>query len=230
MDAFAPCRACRRHVRVADRACPFCARPLEDAAPIASPPGRRSRAHFMLAAAALAGCSKTGDAPASADPQASASTVAASPVAPSASASSVMPLTSADLLAIGSVPSMGYSGLGMGAAYGAPPAKAPSPGTSRAEISDVFACAIPGADKVITLQRARFRTCYELALRGDPAIAGKLRLAMTVSAKGEVSNARVSSSTVPQMLASCATAVAKTLTFPESVAKCELAFTVTFSQ
>jgi len=49
-----PCPECRRHVRLDESACPFCAAALAPAAPPALPVGRLTRAAVFTAGAALA--------------------------------------------------------------------------------------------------------------------------------------------------------------------------------
>ena len=54
-----PCRACGRHVRSGDAACPFCgaARSVDEKAPRVKPTGRRLKAIAMSAALGATACS-----------------------------------------------------------------------------------------------------------------------------------------------------------------------------
>jgi hypothetical protein len=54
MNDLRPCPECRRHVRVAEATCPFCAAALAPAAPPTLPVGRLTRAAVFTAGAALA--------------------------------------------------------------------------------------------------------------------------------------------------------------------------------
>jgi hypothetical protein len=58
MLALRPCVACQRHVKVDERACPFCAgeMPHQVRAPRASPNRPLSRAALLLSASVLGGC------------------------------------------------------------------------------------------------------------------------------------------------------------------------------
>jgi hypothetical protein len=55
MSDLRPCPRCRRHVRIDERACPFCAAALAPGAPPVLPVGRLTRAAVFSAGAALAG-------------------------------------------------------------------------------------------------------------------------------------------------------------------------------
>jgi hypothetical protein len=54
MSDLRPCPECRRHVRIDESACPFCAAALAPAAPASLPVGRLTRAAVFTAGAALA--------------------------------------------------------------------------------------------------------------------------------------------------------------------------------
>jgi hypothetical protein len=56
MSDLRPCSECRRHVRIDEHTCPFCAAALAPGAPPVLPVGRLTRAAVFTAGAALAGC------------------------------------------------------------------------------------------------------------------------------------------------------------------------------
>jgi hypothetical protein len=68
MSDLHPCTACRRHVRIDERTCPFCAAALSPGAPPALPVGRLTRAAVFTAGAALAGAACGGKTAPAQDP------------------------------------------------------------------------------------------------------------------------------------------------------------------
>jgi hypothetical protein len=86
MRSLRPCPSCRRHIRVEESACPFCATPVAlSAAPVATPRGRLTRAAVFAAGAAIArtGCgsskTETGGSPPPPPAQVDAEPIAAEP-------------------------------------------------------------------------------------------------------------------------------------------------------
>jgi hypothetical protein len=64
MNELVPCPGCRRHVRVRETSCPFCAGALVEPAargPVLKPRGRMSRAALVAAGAALLGAAACED-------------------------------------------------------------------------------------------------------------------------------------------------------------------------
>jgi TonB family protein len=215
---------------------------------------RLSRAHAMIAAAALLGCGKqpepvsapptsasapatTASAIAEPAPSAVAST-SATAVASAAPSTSVAPPPSAsgDLAAI--VPTSmatGVSGeLHVGvAAYGGPPPPTWSDGpTVKGPKSVTNVVSVVGGDaetqKVVKRQQFRFKNCHAKSLAQDPTSEGRIVVTVKVDAQGAVTGATVVSSTAPAHLAACVSAAAKQMKFPVSGADESVVVTLTF--
>jgi hypothetical protein len=54
---------------------------------------------------------------------------------------------------------------------------------------------VQNADRVVAGLRPGFRTCYRMGLNGDPTMAGKLVMRVTITANGEVSSAEAAENT-----------------------------------
>jgi hypothetical protein len=71
--------------------------------------------------------------------------------------------------------------------------------------------------RIIHLNRARFRFCYETALRKDPTVTGRLAVRFVIDRAGSVATAEVdpSSTLTSSDVTSCVTGAFKSLSFPQ---------------
>jgi len=187
--SLVPCPSCARHVRATERVCPFCgaAVPPSFAGYVPRAPAERlSRAALVaFAAVAVAGCSKETATPSdagSADKQQQQEPT----TVPAYGAPAPTPAPSPVDAGLGSL-------VAQAAVYGGPPAyrdaDAPvdnSPtGVVEAGAPDA-SNPIPNADRVLAGLRPGFRQCYNQGLSSDPAMSGKVVLALKIDPNGGV--------------------------------------------
>jgi hypothetical protein len=209
-----------------------------------------SRAHALVAAAALLGCGKqpepasapaiAASAPSANEPSAAPQTAPSASSEPSAVASAApsvapSPLASASVVAI--APPTSNSGpigphFGTAAAYGGPPPpadgtiiKGPKSVTNVASVTGGAA----DAQSVVRKNAWRFKACHNKSLAQDPSSAGKVTVAVKVDAEGAVVDATASSTTAPAYLTSCVVAGAKSMKFPPTGKPQTLTFALTFA-
>lgn len=219
---------------------------------------RISRAHALVAAAALLGCGKqpepvSAPAPSATEPSGQASSAApiaassasteqsavasAPPVAPSVAPPATATATASVVATAAPTPnSPPVSGLHFGAAaYGGPPGPVSGYDTPIVKgpksVTNV-ASFDGGSDEAKTVVRKnvwRFKNCHNKALAQDPSTAGKMTVVVKVDAEGAVTDATVGSSSVTPYLTSCVLAGAKGMKFPKPAKAETLSFTLTFT-
>jgi hypothetical protein len=94
-----------------------------------------------------------------------------------------------------------------------------------------------GTERVIAGARGRMRSCYRMALNGDPEIAGHVRARVDVGANGEVKKAELTPAGADgknvvgnEALNSCVTRILRNASFPDSDAGTSVVtFDVTFA-
>ncbi|MBI5534381.1 MAG: AgmX/PglI C-terminal domain-containing protein [Deltaproteobacteria bacterium] len=220
-----PCPSCRRHVRIAERACPFCAAaallvtgcahtpaPTQDSVPpvsstvvVASTAPSSSPSDVRLADAAAP--EPTPSAIASAAPPTTASPEPSGP-APAPTVASNPPKDPHKVAVYGPPP-----GPRTAPVYGPPPGldEARSP----ADTASVFAAAKP-----------HFRKCW---VQSSPTQSGTATVQLTIAPDGKVSKAAIVDSTLPPEVQGCLLARAKMLRFSPAKTETAVRFPLRFS-
>ena len=225
------CPACRRHVHHADTRCPFCAAAVPRQPLVDFDLPRMSRA-ALVAAAMTAGCSKPAEPTIVAEPPAASSKVAA----PSASASSLLGTGPAEDAGLGG---LGLAGVGLGAAYGAPPPPGwglgigtvdGGPSKPAVKVAVTTSSATSDDAAVVAKHRWRFQACANKGALADPALEGVLTLEASIEPDGTVKSTTTTKSTghVGPPFSLCATSALRSVMFSARAApsKCTVTLDV----
>lgn len=113
------------------------------------------------------------------------------------------------------------------AIHAAAPAPSPEPqpepqGVKRAEVDGGLDRA--AVREVVRARIADVRGCYNTELLDDPAVAGRIVLAFTVTPAGDVREASVAESTMPARFDACVRAAVTTWAFPASERPTEIRY------
>jgi hypothetical protein len=75
---------------------------------------------------------------------------------------------------------------------------------------------VADVNKALRGKNASFKSCYDLALKASPALKGALTVRFTVSAGGQVSDAKPQKNEVGPIVGNCVAQQIKTLGFPKA--------------
>jgi TonB family protein len=219
-----PCPTCRRHVRIAERSCPFCAAAAlflagcthtpaatqDSVAPVSSPVLVASTAPSSPPDLPLADAATPEPAPSTVASAAPATSALPEPpaTAPVASVASNPPKNPNRVAVYGPPP-----GPRTAPVYGPPPSLDDTRSTS--DIASVFTTAKP-----------HFRKCWE---ESSPRQAGTATLQLTIAPDGKVSKAAIVDSTLPPEVQGCLLARAKLLRFSPAKTETAVRFPLRFS-